>query len=82
MQLPDVVASHFCHGQAHVTKHGAGYGELEVTRHPRPTLTLAVMMVGFLQRALVLAGAREPDVRLAKVAALGDASDVFEATWS
>jgi hypothetical protein len=81
-QLPTLLSSHFCHGQARVTKHGGGYGELEVLGHPRPTLTLAVLMVGFLQRCLQLTGAREPDVRLAKVAALGDTSDVFEATWS
>jgi hypothetical protein len=53
-----------------------------VAGHPRPTLTLAVLMVGFLQSALTLTGAREVDVRLAKVAALGDPADVFEATWS
>ena len=82
MQVAPLLGSLFCHGQPRATKHGSGYGELEVTGHPRPTLTLAVLMVGFLQRALMLAGAREVDVRLAKVAALGDPADVFEATWS
>jgi len=82
MQVAPLLGSLFCHGQPRATKHGSGYGELEVTGHPRPTLTLAVLMVGFLQRALMLAGAREVDVRLAKVAALGDPADVFEATSS
>ncbi len=81
-KAPSVWSRLFCHGRAEVTKNGAGYGQLEISEHPRPTLTLAVMMVGFLQKSLALTGARECDVRLARVAALGDKVDVFEATWS
>ena len=39
-------------------------------------------MMGFLDEALTQAGARDVDVRLASAAALGDPSDVYEATWS
>ena len=54
MLIGPLLAAHFCHGQPRATKYGAGYGELEIAGHPRPTLMMAVLTVGLLQRALTL----------------------------
>ncbi|MBK7156413.1 MAG: hypothetical protein IPH72_32355 [Sandaracinaceae bacterium] len=53
MQVAPLLGSLFCHGQPRAHEARVRYGELEVTGHPRPTLTLAVLMVGFVQRALM-----------------------------
>jgi hypothetical protein len=67
---------------ARVVKVGRGYGRLEVAEMPRALLARSVAIAGYLDEALRMAGARDVDVRLAAAAALGDAMDVFEATWS
>ena len=79
---PSIWKRFFARGSVSVPKLGAGYGLLEISDHPSPSVARAVVAVGFLQRALELAGAREVDVRLARVAALGDGKDTVEATWS
>lgn len=73
---------YFRHGEAKVAKLGRGYGLLEVGGHPRPRLARSVAVVGYLERAMRRAGARDVDVRLARAAALGDSIDAYEATWS
>ena len=72
----------FASGEAEVTTAARGLGRLQVTGAVRPTLARSVAMMGFLDEALTQAGARDVDVRLASAAALGDPSDVYEATWS
>jgi serine/threonine-protein kinase len=71
----------FAGGEAKVTHAGRALGRLEVAM-PHPQLARSVLMLGFLREALGIAGARDIDVRLAASAALGDAADVYEATWS
>jgi hypothetical protein len=41
-----------------------------------------VLFVGFLDEALTLAGGRDVEARLTKAAALGDARDRIEISWS
>ncbi len=78
---PDLWTYYFSVGTARALEVGRGYGRLEVREHPVPLLGRAVAVVGFLDEGLRLAGARDADVRLTRAAALGDETDVFEATW-
>jgi len=78
----DLWVRFFADGEASVRELGRGYGVLEVDGHPAPSLPRSVLMVGFLDRALRMTGARAVEVRLGKAAALGDGRDVFEASWS
>lgn len=72
----------FDSGQATVREVGRGYGLLEITEQAAPHLARSVLMVGFLDRALMLCGARDVEVRLAEAMALGDPRDGIEASWS
>jgi len=80
--VPEVWRHYFEIGHVHVAKLGRGYGRLEVAALADSSLGLSAAIAGYLDEALRLAGARDVDVRVAKAAALGDAKDVFEATWS
>ena len=62
-------------------KVGRGYGRLEVRDQAAPKLVLSVSMLGALETGLKLHGGAAVAVRLAKASALGDGSDVYEATW-
>jgi len=73
---------YFAQGEVKVVKLGRGYGRLEVRNQSRPRLARSVAVVGYLDEALRMSGARDVDVRLTRAAALGDSYDVFEATWS
>jgi serine/threonine protein kinase len=79
---PELWTRYFGLGHARVVKVGRGYGRLEVAEMPAAVLARSVAIAGYLDEALRMAGARDVDVRLASAAALGDAMDVFEATWS
>ena len=81
-RVPDLWGRCFADGQASVREQGLGYGLLEVSGHPRPRLSRAVLMMGLVVEALELAGGRRCEVRLAEAAALGDRRDLYEACWS
>jgi serine/threonine-protein kinase len=72
----------FGSGSARVAKVGHGYGLLEVAEQSDPSLARSVAFVGFLDECMRRAGARDVDVRLSKVAALGDKVDLFESSWA
>ena len=78
----DIWRRYFAQGEVRVVKLGRGYGRVEVHGQTRPRLSRSVAIVGYLSEALRMAGAREPDVRLTRAAALGDSFDVLEAAWS
>ncbi|RZO45932.1 MAG: serine/threonine protein kinase [Sandaracinaceae bacterium] len=80
--LPELWTRYFAVGEPRVVKVGRGYGRLEITNVPDAFLARSVAIAGYLDQALRMAGAADVDVRLASAAALGDAMDVFEATWS
>lgn len=71
----------FRDGRATVRELGRGYGLLDI-EHPRAHLARSVLMVGFIERAMRMAGARDVEVRLTKAAALGDGLDSLEVSWS
>ncbi len=72
----------FGSGYARVSKVGHGYGLIEVREQAHPSLARSIAFVGFLDGFLRAAGTRGVEARLARCAALGDPSDVFEASWS
>ena len=79
----DVLQRHFAFGTAaKVTRVARGHGRLEIDRHLPASLGRSVLIVGFIDEALRMAGARDVDVRLSSSMALGDPTDVVEATWS
>jgi serine/threonine-protein kinase len=78
----DLWSQCFADGEPRVKELGLGYGLLEVSGHPRPRLSRAVLMMGLIDEALELVGGRRCEVRLAKAEALGDAADLYEASWS
>ena len=80
--LPELWARYFAAGSARVTKLGRGYGRFEVTDMPDTFLARSVAVAGYVSEALILAGARDADVRLSAASALGDLCDVLEASWS
>ncbi|MAQ15513.1 MAG: hypothetical protein CMN30_12050 [Sandaracinus sp.] len=81
-RVADLWGRCFANGQARVRELGLGYGLFEVSGHPRPRLSRAVLMMGLVDEALELVGGRRCEVRLAQSAALGDGIDVYEASWS
>ena len=72
----------FGQGRAKVHKVSRGHGRLVVTEPSAARLSRSVVLVGYLDEVLRMAGARDVDVRLARSEALGDEADVYEATWS
>ncbi|MDW8363999.1 MAG: serine/threonine-protein kinase [Myxococcales bacterium] len=80
--VPDLWARYFTDGRARVMRISRGYGRLEVRERSRASMTVAVVLAGYVEEALRIVGARDVDVRLARAAALGDGSDVLEATWA
>ena len=79
---PELWSELFAGGAAEVTRSGAGFGCLEVSGQQTPRLSRSIAVVGLLDEALRLLGARSVEVRLARAAALGDGADVYEATWA
>ncbi len=80
--VPALWSGLFASGRATVPKVGHGYGLLEVAEQARPTLARSITFVGCLEAFLRESGARGVEVRLTRSAALGDPSDLFEASWS
>jgi hypothetical protein len=78
---PDVFKRYFSSGEARVLKVGRGYGRLEFRAQASPRLALSIAMLGVLDMGIQLFGGGAVSVRLMHASALGDAADVFEATW-
>jgi len=66
---------------ARVLKVGRGYGRLEVRSQATPRLSLSIAMLGFVEEGIKLFGGNAVAVRLTQASAIGDGSDVYEATW-
>lgn len=71
----------FTGGIPAVARASRGHGRLEIRDPGAPSLERAVLVVGLIEEALRLAGARDVDVRLVQAAGLGEGADVIEATW-
>ena len=64
--------------QAHVDEDG----RFEVRESGSGSLARVVVVMGLVDQALRLSGARDVDVRLVSATALGDDADIVEATWA
>jgi len=80
--LSDLWSQHFRDGEVRVVRLGRGYGQVELRDHPAPRVTRSVMLLGFVERMIERCGGSAVDARLVACAALGDACDRIEATWS
>ena len=65
-----------------VRRIGPGHGRLELIEDTEePSLTGCVATLGFIERSLVRAGARDVEVNLVGCRALGDGHCLFDMTW-
>jgi serine/threonine protein kinase len=78
---PEVVKHYFAASAARVLKVGRGYGRLEIRSQATPRLALSIAMLGFVEEGIKLFGGNAVAVRLSQATAIGDGSDVYEATW-
>ncbi len=61
---------------------GRGYGRLELDEHGAPaSLTLCVLVLGFLDRCLSRFGAHEVEVNLLACRYLGDDDNMYDISW-
>jgi len=80
--IPEVWKRYFQVGNVQIAKLGRGHGRLEVGEMPEASLAINAAIAGYLEESLRIGGARGIDVRIERATALGDDTDVFEATWS
>lgn len=62
-------------------KLGPGFARLEIIEHDMPSLTTAVLSLGFLERSLGRFGADDVEVNMVSSRALGDHQTILEASW-
>jgi hypothetical protein len=60
---------------------GRGYGRLELGETGAPSLTMCVLVLGFLDRSLSRFGAREVEVNLLNCRYLGDDENLYDISW-
>ena len=61
---------------------GRGYGRLELDeQEAAPSLTLCVLVLGILDRALSRLGANEVEVNLLSCRYLGDDDNIYDVSW-
>jgi predicted hydrocarbon binding protein len=61
---------------------GRGYGRLELDEQGAPaSLTLCVLVLGFLDRCLSRFGAGEVEVNLLGCRYLGDEDNIYDISW-
>jgi serine/threonine protein kinase len=78
---PEVVKHYFAASSARMLKVGRGYGRLEIRSQTTARLALSIALLGFIEEGIKLFGGNVVAVRLSQASAIGDGSDVYEATW-
>jgi len=79
--IPDIWALYLPFGEVTVASISRGFGRIEVSGLPHANLALSAAILGYVDEALRIAGAREVDVRMHQSSALGDPKDVYEVSW-
>jgi serine/threonine protein kinase len=64
-----------------VRRVGRGYGRLELVESDAPSLSLAVMWLGFIERSLGRFGAEEVEVNMLGARALDDPQTLIDVSW-
>jgi serine/threonine protein kinase len=80
-EMPEVAAKLFRGVELIVRRVGRGYGRLELIETDAPSLSLAVLWLGFLERSLGRFGAEEVEVNMLGARALDDQQTLFDVSW-
>lgn len=80
-EMPEVAAKLFRGVEVIVRRVGRGYGRLELIESDEPSLSLAVLWLGFLERTLGRFGAEEVEVNMLGARALDDQQTLFDVSW-
>jgi serine/threonine-protein kinase len=80
-EMPKVAAQLFRGVEIGVRRIGRGYGRLEVLELEEPSLTVAVLWLGFTQRSLERFGAEEVEVNMLGSRALDDEQTLIDISW-
>lgn len=80
-EMPEVAVKLFRGVELVIRRVGRGYGRLELIESDEPSLSLAVLWLGFLERSLGRFGAEEVEVNMLGARALDDAQTLFDVSW-
>ncbi len=80
-EMPEVAQKLFRGIELIVRRVGRGYGRLELIESDEPSLSLAVLWLGFLERSLGRFGAEEVEVNMLGARALDDPQTLFDVSW-
>ena len=80
-EMPEVAVKLFRGVELVIRRVGRGYGRLELIESDEPSLSLAVLWLGFLERSLGRFGAEEVEVNMLGARALDDQQTLFDISW-
>jgi serine/threonine protein kinase len=80
-ELPRITRGLIQGAQTAVRRIGRGYARIELLERAGPSLTLAVLVLGFVERSLGRFGAGEVEVNLLSARALDDAETLLDVSW-
>lgn len=80
-ELPNVTRGMIQGAETTVRRIGRGYARVELHERSSPSLTLAVLVLGLLERSLGRFGASEVEVNLLSARALDDAETLVDISW-
>lgn len=80
-EMPELATRLFRGVEVVVRRVGRGYGRLEVIETDEPSLSLAVLWLGFVERSLGRFGAEEVEVNMLGARALDDPETLIDVSW-
>ena len=80
-EMPEICAKLFRGVELVIRRIGRGYGRLELIESDPPSLSLAVLWLGFLERSLGRFGAVEVEVNMLGARALDDPQTLLDVSW-
>ncbi|MFO0681569.1 MAG: serine/threonine-protein kinase [Sandaracinus sp.] len=80
-EMPELASRLFRGVEVVVRRVGRGYGRLEIIETDEPSLSLAVLWLGFVERSLGRFGADEVEVNMLGARALDDPETLIDVSW-
>jgi serine/threonine-protein kinase len=80
-ELPRITRGLIQGAETTVRRIGRGYARIELVERASPSLTLAVLVLGFVERSLGRFGAADIEVNLLSARALDDAETLLDISW-
>jgi serine/threonine protein kinase len=80
-ELPRITRGLIQGAETAVRRIGRGYARIELVERASPSLTLAVLVLGFVERSLGRFGAADVEVNLLSARALDDAETLLDISW-